>query len=180
MFNAMMEGIKEESVGYLFNLQVEMQENPIVEEAAGPAGVAASGRPAVGGAPAAPPANGNGTQKNQPQRNRAGGQSRTQSRGRAGSGQPGGAHAAPSGAHAASAPGEAPAVVAPGLQRPKRPSRLQYTAPSADEPGHVEQHAAASSAGDQFSRVGRNDLCPCGSGRKYKRCHGDPRNRAEG
>ncbi|HTR93014.1 MAG TPA: SEC-C metal-binding domain-containing protein [Trebonia sp.] len=20
--------------------------------------------------------------------------------------------------------------------------------------------------------MGRNDLCPCGSGRKYKRCHG--------
>jgi SEC-C motif len=115
-------------------------------------------------------------QKNQPQRNRADGQSRTQARGRAGNGQPGGAHAAPAGAHAAPAPGEAPAV-APGLQRPKRPSRLQYSAPSADEPGQVEQHATASS--DQFSRVGRNDLCPCGSGRKYKRCHGDPRNRAE-
>jgi hypothetical protein len=22
--------------------------------------------------------------------------------------------------------------------------------------------------------VGRNDLCPCGSGRKFKRCHGNP------
>lgn len=22
------------------------------------------------------------------------------------------------------------------------------------------------------SKVGRNDLCPCGSGKKYKRCHG--------
>ena len=22
------------------------------------------------------------------------------------------------------------------------------------------------------SKVGRNDLCPCGSGRKFKRCHG--------
>jgi preprotein translocase subunit SecA len=183
----MMEGIKEESVGYLFNLQVEIQENPIVEEAAGPAGVAAPSRPAAGGAPPAPPANGTGSQKSQPQRNRAGGQSRTQGRGRAGSGQPdgahaapSGAHAAPSGAHAAPAPGETPAVTAPGLQRPKRPSRLQYSAPSADEPGHVEQHATASSAADQFSRVGRNDLCPCGSGRKYKRCHGDPRNRAEG
>jgi uncharacterized protein YecA (UPF0149 family) len=21
-------------------------------------------------------------------------------------------------------------------------------------------------------KVGRNDLCPCGSGRKYKKCHG--------
>ncbi len=34
MFGAMMDGIKEESVGNLFNLQVQVQENPIVEEAA--------------------------------------------------------------------------------------------------------------------------------------------------
>src|ERR1700729_682783 len=34
MFNAMMEGIKEESVGILFNLQIQVQDNPIVEEAA--------------------------------------------------------------------------------------------------------------------------------------------------
>jgi preprotein translocase subunit SecA len=186
MFNAMMDGIKEESVGNLFNLQVEVQENPIVEEAAGPAGVAATSPPALGSAPAAPPVNGagtqkNGTQKNQPPRNRGGQQAQAQGRrGRAGSGQPGGAHAAPAGAHAAPATGEAPAVVAPGLQQPKRPSRLQYSAPSADQPGQVEQRASASAASDQFSRVGRNDLCPCGSGRKYKRCHGDPRNRTEG
>ena len=32
MFSAMMEGIKEESVGSLFNLQVQTQESPIVEE----------------------------------------------------------------------------------------------------------------------------------------------------
>ena len=31
--------------------------------------------------------------------------------------------------------------------------------------------------GGAEARVGRNDLCPCGSGRKYKRCHGDPRTR---
>jgi preprotein translocase subunit SecA len=23
-------------------------------------------------------------------------------------------------------------------------------------------------------KVGRNDPCPCGSGRKYKKCHGRP------
>lgn len=23
-------------------------------------------------------------------------------------------------------------------------------------------------------KVGRNDPCPCGSGKKYKRCHGSP------
>ncbi len=26
----------------------------------------------------------------------------------------------------------------------------------------------------QFARAGRNDPCPCGSGRKFKRCHGRP------
>ena len=26
--------------------------------------------------------------------------------------------------------------------------------------------------GEEFDRVGRNDPCPCGSGKKYKHCHG--------
>jgi preprotein translocase subunit SecA len=180
MFNAMMEGIKEESVGNLFNLQVEVQENPIVEEADGSAPLAVPGTPAVGGAPAAQPANGTGnapgSQKNQP-RSRAGGRSGAAARGGNGQGGNGQARNGQRGAHAAPA-GDAAPVVAPGLQRPQRPARLQYSAPSADEPGQVEQRASTSAEGDQFSRVGRNDLCPCGSGRKYKRCHGDPRNRA--
>ncbi len=92
MFNAMMEGIKEESVGNLFNLQVEVQENPIVEETAGPAPVTAASPPAVGSAPVQP-ANGTGagTQKNQPQRSRAGGRSRPAARagGQGGTGQGG-------------------------------------------------------------------------------------------
>ncbi len=25
----------------------------------------------------------------------------------------------------------------------------------------------------QGEKVGRNDVCPCGSGKKYKKCHGD-------
>jgi preprotein translocase subunit SecA len=28
------------------------------------------------------------------------------------------------------------------------------------------------SAGGEFPRVGRNEVCPCGSGKKYKHCHG--------
>jgi preprotein translocase subunit SecA len=52
---------------------------------------------------------------------------------------------------------------------------LQYSAPSVDGGAHVETSRGPTS-GDDFSRVGRNDPCPCGSGRKYKRCHGDPRN----
>ncbi|MDE5446683.1 hypothetical protein GWG65_36070 [Bradyrhizobium sp. CSA207] len=30
--------------------------------------------------------------------------------------------------------------------------------------------------GSNISRIGRNQLCPCGSGKKYKRCHGDAAN----
>jgi uncharacterized protein YecA (UPF0149 family) len=35
-------------------------------------------------------------------------------------------------------------------------------------------------ADDDFAHAGRNDPCPCGSGRKFKRCHGDPRMRPDG
>jgi preprotein translocase subunit SecA len=178
MFSAMMEGIKEESVGNLFNLQVEVQENPIVDEAADSAAAPAPARPGKHAAPS-PPANAAtagapaGSAATQPER-APGSRSRGPARGRRGSGRA----AAPAAGAAAPAPPDGPPVVAPGLQRPKRPAQLQYTAPSADGPGQVEQRSAAPAGGDQFARVGRNDLCPCGSGRKYKRCHGDPRNRA--
>ncbi|MBQ3859991.1 MAG: preprotein translocase subunit SecA [Clostridia bacterium] len=33
---------------------------------------------------------------------------------------------------------------------------------------------------DKFAKVGRNDPCPCGSGKKYKNCHGRPQNSADG
>ena len=53
---------------------------------------------------------------------------------------------------------------------PRRPDHVQYTAPS--------ETGEATVVGDQRQRVrrsGRNAMCPCGSGKKYKRCHGDPR-----
>jgi preprotein translocase subunit SecA len=58
--------------------------------------------------------------------------------------------------------------VLPERLQPQRPRNLQYSAPS--ETGGVERHG--DSAADPYASVGRNDLCPCGSGRKYKRCHG--------
>ena len=61
-----------------------------------------------------------------------------------------------------------PQPVLPAGLAPRRPSNLQYSAPSED--GGVERHGDA--AADPYASVGRNDLCPCGSGRKYKRCHG--------
>ncbi|MBV9096269.1 MAG: SEC-C domain-containing protein, partial [Streptosporangiaceae bacterium] len=81
----------------------------------------------------------------------------------------GGAHARPSGAQ--------PAPVPAGLA-PRRSGRLQYSAPSVDGGTHVET-SLSPAASDDFAHVGRNDPCPCGSGRKFKRCHGDPRMRPE-
>ena len=75
-------------------------------------------------------------------------------------------------AAAAAAGGAAPQGPVPAGLEQRRPRQLQYSAPS--EGGGVE-HRGDSTA-NPFANVGRNDLCPCGSGRKYKRCHGDPRN----
>src|SRR5580700_9330903 len=57
MFSAMMDGIKEESVGHLFNLEIQVQENPIVEEG-GAAGGLPPGAPAGSGPGGAAPASG--------------------------------------------------------------------------------------------------------------------------
>jgi preprotein translocase subunit SecA len=165
LFNTMMEGIKEESVGNLFNLKVEVQENPIVAEADDiPAGLA-----------------GPATEQQPPSVGRhARGQPRpAHARGTPANGAPNGT---PNGAAGRPAAGDAeggPQVVAKGLSRPQRPSRLSYSAPSEDVGGQVQRHTEAGGDG-KYAKVGRNAPCPCGSGKKYKLCHGDPRNRADG
>jgi len=230
MFNAMMDGIKEESVGNLFNLQFEIQENPITEEVGAGAQLAFGGTlpgvttgatapaatppraaptpppvpetppvPAAFGRSAAEEATapgrrvsgaGGGRQGGARQRGRhaaSDGRDHATAAGRGEAAVRSGAHAAASGSTAAGdvdseqaaaqqtaadrATGPQPAVLAPGLE-PNRPRHLQYSAPAED--GGVEHHGG--SAADKFANVNRNDMCPCGSGRKYKRCHGDPRN----
>jgi preprotein translocase subunit SecA len=118
MFAAMMDGIKEESVGFLFNLEVSVddEEDEVVEEVAEPL------------LQPAPPAD---------------------------------------------SPREAPAIRAKGLVAPKQPQNLSYSAPSED--GEVEvKGTTVTNADDEYAGVGRNDRCPCGSGKKYKLCHGRP------
>jgi hypothetical protein len=39
----------------------------------------------------------------------------------------------------------------------------------------VKRSTARESDEDKWANVGRNDPCPCGSGKKYKHCHGRPR-----
>ncbi|MEZ5704011.1 MAG: preprotein translocase subunit SecA [Burkholderiaceae bacterium] len=47
-----------------------------------------------------------------------------------------------------------------------------YTAPTeTGEPESLGAEAHATASGE-YPRVGRNEACPCGSGKKYKHCHG--------
>ena len=60
-------------------------------------------------------------------------------------------------------------------QRAERIANVTYSSPT--ETGEVETVVDASTLRQaqplaQGVRVGRNDPCPCGSGKKYKQCHG--------
>jgi preprotein translocase subunit SecA len=139
LFTAMMDAIKEESVGYLFNLEVQVQaaEQEAAEEAAKVPSAAAT-------APA-----------------------RRQ----------------PAAATGVAGDGAHPEIVAKGLTPTPRPAALQYSAPTVDGEGGVVRQSSASTAASEGADtskwdVPRNAPCPCGSGKKFKRCHGDPRHRA--
>jgi preprotein translocase subunit SecA len=52
-------------------------------------------------------------------------------------------------------------------------ANVTYTAPT--ETGEVMtllDSSTSAVATDSIPRVGRNEPCPCGSGKKYKQCHG--------
>ena len=49
-------------------------------------------------------------------------------------------------------------------------SNVTYTHPNED--GSVSQEPDLAKLAQAVPRVGRNDPCPCGSGKKYKHCHG--------
>jgi preprotein translocase subunit SecA len=147
MFNQMMEGIKEEAVGLVFNLEVQVEEAPAVTLDTSQA----FELPRVGGVPDDEP--------------------------------------------------ERVEVHAKGLNTPSRPQNLQYTAPTIDgeagpgrppvqpeppvaigpggspvpaSPAHTSASTRQSSGQSESNGPSRNAPCYCGSGRKYKRCHGAP------
>jgi preprotein translocase subunit SecA len=63
-------------------------------------------------------------------------------------------------------------------QRLAHAQRLQFQHAEAGAIGHDPEALAAAAAAvapamvDQHPKVGRNDPCPCGSGKKFKQCHG--------
>lgn len=109
MFNAMKEGIREDTVGFLFNLQVQVEQSEYDEDdLAGAVQVQ-----------------------------------------------------------------EHPIVHAKGLGQPTTPTNLTYSAPSEDGEAEVTGSVTTvTNADDPFANVGRNQKCPCGSGKKFKQCHG--------
>jgi preprotein translocase subunit SecA len=79
---------------------------------------------------------------------------------------------------------EEPVLLAKGLEAPAQ-QNLQYSAPSEDGSAAVAgdsrrsrraalhgEVTAAENDGRTFPGTPRNAQCPCGSGKKYKVCHG--------
>jgi len=160
MFMAIMDGIKEESVGFLFNLDVQLvDDEDELEEDSDETGVEEPLRREL-------------RSLEQPGAE-TGGQA---------DGQGGG----PNGVH-----DHRPHITAKGLDQSRTPQHLSYSAPSEDDTalsvpaafggdGEAAGRPSArpgttvTNADDEFADIGRNALCPCGSGKKYKRCHGAP------
>jgi preprotein translocase subunit SecA len=150
MFNAMSEGIKEETVGYLFNATVQPVQ-PAQPAQAAPQPVAAGQQAAPQQVPAP---------QQQPQPAGAVG-------GRPGPADP-----------------SATTNVLPTVFRGSRPTELRYSGPAEDGTATRTRSGNGGATRGDGSRgeatvsgaaePSRNRPCPCGSGRKYKQCHGSP------
>ncbi|MFK4087672.1 preprotein translocase subunit SecA [Kribbella sp. NPDC020789] len=150
MFAAMMESIKEESVAFIFNVEVDIEAMQAEMAAAAQAeaagvdldlnGVGLEGRRVEDIlTPGAPVAEFPGRVQDEER------------------------------------PRDTPRLRAKGLTGDKKPQRLTYSAPTIDGDDEVSVMGDAVDEGAlMYAGTPRNVACPCGSGKKYKRCHGDP------
>ena len=159
LFQAMTDAIKEESVTFLYNLEVKLAQPDEASEGAAE-GAAAAETEATGneGAAAERPA--------------------VTSTAPATVAAPQAAAAAADVAAKVTRPA-VPRMVAKGLDAPERRVPLQYSAPSVDGDASAITTSsgsggvqAAEKDGQTFPGTPRNSPCPCGSGKKYKLCHG--------
>ena len=162
MFNAMMEAFMEEVVGFVFHLEVEVAQTPRVGVVTG-----------ADGAPMQISAGRNG-------QDRAGGDKPLVESGPDPDGPGVAVHVLDedvSDEELEDIVEELPAparteVRAKGLSM-QRSRALAYSAP--DEDGSVRTVGQSSTkTDDPYAGVGRNAPCPCGSGKKFKMCHGRP------
>ncbi len=149
MFAAMMESIKEESVAFIFNVEVDVEamraEMELAAEADAAVDLDLDGEGLEGRriedilTPGAPVAEFPGRVQDEVR------------------------------------PRDTPRLRAKGLTGDSRPQRLSYSAPTMDGDDEVAvREAAVEEGGLLYAGTPRNAACPCGSGKKYKRCHGDP------
>jgi preprotein translocase subunit SecA len=180
MFAAMLDSLKEESVGYLFNIQVTVVQPGAdgADGSGGPAGgTGGAGNGSAAGAAAGQSANGAapGDGSGQAPDGAVGG--RRRARVRPVAALPTQEAAAARTTQSAQAAESAPAALrAKGLMTPNAPSgALTYSGPG--ESGGAAQSngkPARAGAATAAKEPGRNAPCPCGSGKKYKLCHGRP------
>ncbi|PSK97126.1 protein translocase subunit secA [Murinocardiopsis flavida] len=158
MFQEMLASIKEEAVGFLFNVEVqvnnkeddsEVSASSAAATAAAKAGALAA---AVGGDTAVRPGSGDSAGSDEDSEDAEGDSADAESDDAA-----------------AAAASDRPDLVVPGFGE-GRPGRLDYSAPS--ETGGVEKRSET--VDDAYAGTSRNAPCPCGSGKKYKKCHGAP------
>jgi preprotein translocase subunit SecA len=55
---------------------------------------------------------------------------------------------------------------------PRRPGSLKFTGPNQGAAPAGEEDGKVKTVVRDQPKVGRNEPCPCGSGKKYKKCHG--------
>ncbi len=81
---------------------------------------------------------------------------------------------APNGGAPRPRPGPAPAAAPPPASLPRRLGNLDMPIPESDEGPTAEPEVQLPhvTVRRELPKVGRNDPCPCGSGKKYKHCHG--------
>ncbi len=184
MFNQMMEAIKEESVGFLFHVDVQVEQAPpppVLDMSA----LITTGPGEAPGEVVAEPAQRDGVEDFGPGV-RAPEPEPVEARGVAGEPVPSEAPAAfveeqsleveQDGAAPAGQPAPTGGVLPEDFGRPQREERLSYTAPTAEGGVQTTRPAPALDGVVRAGEApGRNDPCSCGSGKKYKRCHGDPR-----
>ncbi|MDA2806011.1 preprotein translocase subunit SecA [Nocardiopsis suaedae] len=154
MFQEMLAAIKEEAVGHVFNVEVQVKGKKEVSAPSAAAAAAANGA-------AVSAAVGTASEEEAEAAGMDAGEADGEAAGDGGpSAEDGGADGAEE-------------VVVPGFGSDRGPDRLQYSAPSED--GGVDKRTET--VEDSYAGTPRNAPCPCGSGKKFKKCHGDPKNK---
>ncbi len=155
MFNSMMEAFMEEVVGFVFHLEVEVTETPTVGVVTGQNGQAVQigrhGHQARHLIESGPDPDGPGVAIQEVDEELVDELEDEESD------------------EAVEPVAARPQVKAKGLEPAKRRA-LSYSAPAED--GSLATAGSSSASADPYAGTGRNAACPCGSGKKYKMCHG--------